>query len=722
MKKLLFTLLCLFSGQAFGQLVVNNTTMTPTQLVQNVLVGTGVTVSNVTFNGAPGNTVTTQAGEFNGVNANVGLTTGIILASGDAQAAVGPNNSGGFSLGPPQGTSATDPDLAAITPWNIYDQAVLEFDFVPIGDSISFRYVFASEEYDEYVCGTVNDAFGFFISGPGITGPYTNNAANIAVVPGTNTPVSINTVNLGVAGTNGTASNCALLDPNWASYNVYYAGSNPQNNNTSVQYDGWTTVLTARAAVQCGQTYHIKLAIADAGDGVWDSGVFLEGGSLTSVGVDVTVATVTGDSTIIEGCSDATFIFTRPDTTGDLTINFDISGNATNGVDFNFIADSIYFASGQQTVSLVVSPIADGIAEGWDTLVVTVYTLSPCGDTVIKEAVLYIVDPAILIADAGADQNLTCPGQLTNLNGNAIGGNAPYNFTWSNGANTQNTTSNPFITTSYILTVTDVCNQTDSDTIVVNVPVPDPWIISTQDVSVVCPGDPAVLNVSFGGGGYPPYTMTWNNGDTDTTTTVNPNSTTTYTFTVTDNCGLDTTVSSTVTVPVYPPLEVLINDSELCLGDGLVVNPQYTGGQGTYSFAWNGPIGASYVINQNNGSTVINNPVDGIYVITINDVCNNTDSDTANFTFVGCEITIPNVISANGDGINDIWYIINLEYHPNTHVAVYNRWGQIVYESANYLNNWDGGDVSDGTYFYIVTPSDPKYGPYNGTVTVLRNK
>lgn len=717
MKKILLLGFLFVTGILNAQLVVNNTTMTPQQLVQNVLVGGGVTVSNVTFNGLPGNTITNQAGTFNGSASNVGLNSGIIIGAGNVMVAPGPNNQGGATLGG-SFTVTNEPDLDMISTNVLYDKAVLEFDFIPIGDSISFRYVFASEEYNEYVCSGFNDVFGFFISGPGFAGPFTNGAENIALVPGTNTMVAINTVNLGVAGSSGNAATCTAIDPNWTTYNVYY------NNNTmqTVQYDGMTVVLTARAAVQCGQTYHIKLAVADAGDNAFDSGVFLEAGSLTSVGIDVTVATVTGDSTIIEGCSDATFIFTRPlsDTANVLTINFDINGNAINGTDFTFIADSVTFQAGDQSVSLIVSPIADGITEGTDTLIITVYTITPCGDTVIKTATLYIVDPTPLFANAGTDINITCPGNSANLVGAAVGGHSPFTYQWSSGATTPNTTVTPTVTTNYILTVNDVCGQTANDTVTVNVPIINPFILSGANNSVVCSGDPANLNVLFSGGGFAPYTFLWSNGDNDTATVVNPIVTTNYTFTVTDNCGLDSTITLTVTVPTYNPLVVTINDALLCLGEELLVTPVTSGGAGLNTYSWFGPAG-SFNINQSNGATMFVDPTNGTYIITVIDQCGVMDSDTAEYTFVGCELTIPNVISPNNDGKNDVWQIINIEYHPNTLVQIYNRWGVLIYENPNYQNTWDGGDSADGTYFYIVVPVDPEYGPYNGTVTVMRH-
>jgi gliding motility-associated-like protein len=552
-KLLILAILTGLTMSSRAQLVVDNTSFNPTQLVQNVLVGGGVTVTNVTFNGMPANTVNGQVGLFNGLSSNIGLGSGMILATGNAQVAVGPNNQGGASQGPPQGTMGTDPDLQAITPNQIYDQAVLEFDFVPIGDSISFRYVFASEEYNEYVCANVNDAFGFFISGPGITGPYTNNAANIALIPGTNTPVSINTVNLGVAGTSGTASTCAAIDPAWASYNVYYAGTNNQN---SVQYDGWTVVLTARAAVQCGETYHIKLAIADAGDGVWDSGVFLEAGSLSSSGVTISATTMTGDSTMVEGCGAAIFTFGRSDTTSSFTVNFQIGGTAQPGVDYTAIPDSVVIPQGQFSTSFIVDAFFDGITEPTETITLFITYDNGCGpDTV--QATIYInnVDP--LEVTATGTTNICTPDEFSILLANATGGYGPLSFVWDNSAGT---------------------------------------------------GDSVV---------------------------VVPLESTTYTITVTDTCG--NVATNTVTVDIL------------------------------------------------------------------------------------CDITVPNVFSPNGDGFNDVFYLINLDDYPNTHVQIYNRWGTIVYESTNYQNNWNGGDVPDGVYFYIITTQDPDQGPFNGTVTILRH-
>ncbi|MGV1011586.1 MAG: choice-of-anchor L domain-containing protein, partial [Flavobacterium sp.] len=266
MKKLLLFLAFMTLNLVQGQLIVNNVSQTPAQLVQNVLLGGGITATNIKFNGttANANVIRDQVGRFaNGNTTNIGLTSGIIMSTGKASVAIGPNSAGGSSQ-PPAFPTEGDADLAMLTTGNVRNTAILEFDFVPTGQSLSFDFVFASEEYLEFVNSPYNDVFGFFISGPGITGPYSGGIAkNIALVPSTTTAISIDNVNN-------------------ASNPLYYVnngtGATP-GVNTTIQYDGFTKVIAAISNVQCGLTYHIKLAIANIGDNGWDSAVFLKANS-----------------------------------------------------------------------------------------------------------------------------------------------------------------------------------------------------------------------------------------------------------------------------------------------------------------------------------------------------------------------------------------------------------------------------------------------------------
>ena len=259
MKKLVFVIVSIFVfyQNSFNQVLQVQNTQTPAQLVQNVLLGSGVQAFNITFNGQPATTITNQVAYFTNGN-SIGIPSGIIMGSGNVvTTAPGPNNSS--SAGTTTTQNYTDPDLVAIAGVQINDAAVLEFDFIATGDTVKFNFVFASEEYPEYV-GSFNDAFGFFLSGPGINGPYSNNAINVALIPNTTTPVTINNVNMGNYNCPGPPSGCTNC--------AYYV-----DNCTGqfVQYDGYTVPLTAiLALLSCGDTFHIKLAIGDALDQAFD--------------------------------------------------------------------------------------------------------------------------------------------------------------------------------------------------------------------------------------------------------------------------------------------------------------------------------------------------------------------------------------------------------------------------------------------------------------------
>ena len=280
--------------------VTNNQTVA--WYVQNVLLGANVTVSNITYNGSAANanlTTVTSVGQLSNPANQIGITNGFIMATGDATLAAQTNNTGSGTSGNtnPQFTG-NDPQLQSLVSGTQYDKCIVEFDFVPMGDTLRFNYVFASEEYPEYVCSQFNDVFGFFVSGPNPGGGnYTN--FNVARVPTSlnplafsNYPVAINSINSGTAGSFGSTSTCNSQYPGWQTHNIYYVAN---VTNGPYQYDGRTIALPAVLPVICGQTYHIKLAIADLGDGNLDSGVILEAGSFASNGVSAVDAVAPGN-------------------------------------------------------------------------------------------------------------------------------------------------------------------------------------------------------------------------------------------------------------------------------------------------------------------------------------------------------------------------------------------------------------------------------------------
>ncbi len=280
MKTKLLAILIFCLGQnAFAQLVVNTSTENPTQLAISVFQSPGVTLSNIKFNGttASANNISDQIGSFsNGNTTNIGLDSGVIMTTGKAVVAIGPNHTGNASQ-PTTNPAQGDPDLATLSTNTIFNKASLEFDFVPQGTNLSFDFVFASEEYPEFVNSFFNDVLGFFINGPGLSGPFSNNSKNIALVLPSLTPVAINNLN------NGTANNgpCELCE----FYVNNGTGTTPQVNST-IQYDGFTTVLSAKATLIPNETYHLKIIVANAGDNSYDSALFLKAFSIGGLGTD----------------------------------------------------------------------------------------------------------------------------------------------------------------------------------------------------------------------------------------------------------------------------------------------------------------------------------------------------------------------------------------------------------------------------------------------------
>ncbi|WP_347374336.1 choice-of-anchor L domain-containing protein, partial [Aequorivita sp. Q41] len=263
---------------------------TPKILVENILAASCMTIGDVRFgyysrssgnwnNQFGSSTLDRQLGYFNDGSAqNFPIEEGLLLSTGKIKNAMGPSSSGSYS--DQMNSLASDPDLALITGRNMYDAAVLEINFTPVGTKIEFQFVFASEEYLEY-CGTqYEDIFGFFLSGPGIAGGqgYQHNAVNLAKLPN-GSPITINTIHPYVA-SNVNGNPVAAQNP------AYYANNNI---NVSTEFDGGTVVLTAvYNGLVSGSEYKMKMAIADASDQRWDAGVFLKAKSFTSNALVVT--------------------------------------------------------------------------------------------------------------------------------------------------------------------------------------------------------------------------------------------------------------------------------------------------------------------------------------------------------------------------------------------------------------------------------------------------
>lgn len=555
----------------------------PTQLVQNVLLGPGVDVSNIFYAG-PNSAI----GTFNAVNTTLGIDEGIIMTTGtianNADGPHGPNDqpSAGVDNG-----GAGYGQLTNLVGTSTFNATILEFDFIPYSDTVKFEYVFASEEYPEFVGTQFNDVFAFFISGPGIGG-----TKNMALIPGTTQPVAINNVNNGTSNT-GPCMNCAY-------YNNNGNGSNSPYNSSSqyVQYDGFTTPMKAVSKVQCGETYHLIIALADVGDGIYDSGIFLAANSLTSeqpITVDHQLSNDTyGDGvTMAQGCTSAEVTITRTGNLIDqpLTIPINVSGTAVEGVDYSSIPSSVTFAAGQTTVSFTIDALDNSTLVGIQNLIMEFEIPDPCGQSNSQIIELFVSEVNEVEVEL-EDYEVLCPEDEVVLTPDVSGGGGGYNYLWSTGETSETITVNPAVTENYSVSVTDNClNETDQATSTVTVPVYDPIVLNeSDDIVEQCPYVPFTLNVEvLGGAGNYSYEWTGPNGapmSYSNTLNVAPSETTTYTVLVTDQCGESETAEVTITI-LSPPLLLEITPSqEICPGDSALIEVTATGGFGDYYYEW----------------------------------------------------------------------------------------------------------------------------------------
>ncbi|MEO5675363.1 MAG: choice-of-anchor L domain-containing protein, partial [Chitinophagales bacterium] len=605
-----FLVFSILFKSSLAQLVVTSS-IDPDLLAQK-LVGGGVTVSNATII-----TVGDAAGYFSQTNTNIGIDSGILLTSGSVNNAPGPNTLASTTT---DNNANGDAQLdALIVPYLSQDATILEFDVEVSGDSLKFNYVFASEEYNDFVNTGFNDVFAFFISGPGIIG-----SQNIALVPGTATPVTINNVNCGSYG-----QYYICNDP----WDPFGGGCNnecpPNANGTTIEYDGFTVVLQAIAAVQPCEVYHLKLAIADAGDGAYDSGVFLEAGSLTSSGTSVQVVTSyidpnTSAPAIVEGCFDGSFHFVITNAPIDTSfIHYTVGGSATNGVDYTEIPDSLQINPGDTTVDLTIHSLSDGISEGSESI--TLYLFLPCSPIPYDSATILILDT--LIARAEPDTTI-CIGNSVQLSANGADG-----WLWNPAAglsctDCQNPLATPVTTTTYTLTITvGGCNASDEVTIIVDNPLP---VIVVPDSPSVCLGDSIQLN-ALNAGSFSWSPATGLSCTNCASPFASPAATTTYIVTGNNSCF---TSFDTITVTVNPAVSASAFGSiTVCPGD--TVQLSASGGE-TYS--WSPEIGLDDPLSQNPLAVVTGNVT---YTVLVSNQfgCTDTASVTVDVFFVP-DITI----------------------------------------------------------------------------------
>jgi gliding motility-associated-like protein len=688
-KFLLFFLL-IFSTRTQAQINISPGVSATTLI--NSLVGSSMTVTNVTLN-CPTNAYGTFS---NGSSTNLGLNTGILLTTGNASIAQGPNNSS--SAGFCNGTQIFDPQLQSIDPQATRDPCILEFDIIPQCNTLTLHFVFGSEEYPEFVSSGFNDAFGFWITGPGpgcIPNFYNN--TNVATLPNNITTVSIDHVNP-------------------TTNSQYYVNN---TGGTTIQYDGFTTVLTRNVLLCPCQTYHWKIAIADAGDCIYDSGVFLDFLACS------TVLTSTASSTPAScaGCNGTATA--NAFGSGPFTYNWQPGGQTTQTATglcpgtYTCTVDDAVSCAPPITVAVVVGAVTvpltstttqtnvtctnacNGIATvtptsgggpytySWSSggnaatetgLCPGVYTCtftdaSGCTGT----ASVTITQPPLLTATSSGT-NITCfGGSNGTASASPSGGSPGYLYSWApSGGN--GSLAIGLAAGTYTCTVTDMngCSTTTSVTLT------EPTAVTATSVgtNISCFGGTNGTATVTAGGGTGGYTYSWapSGGSAATATGLVAGS---YTCTVTDNAGCATTTSITLTEP--PLLTIAASGSPaLCFNscDGqLSVVPN--GGTTPYSYSW-----SSGCITAN-----CNNVCAGTYTITVTDAngCNTNSPVT---------ITQPTTITQNLSSTPS-----NCNAASGTATTVVNG------GTGPYSYNWMPGNGNAALYSNIT------YGQYTVTVT-----
>jgi gliding motility-associated-like protein len=459
---LIIGLMFLSAASTFAQLKVR-TEKNFTKMVRQSFVGPGVQISNVIFRGD-----SAAIGIFDGRNTNIGLDSGILITTGKAVDAIGPDN---IDASTSQDGGKTDGDLnSLLSGVTTKDATYLQFTFTPSSDNATFNIVFASEEYEKYTGFPFNDIFGFFLSGPGITGKK-----NLALVPGTQDPISINTIN-------------STVNSNLFVNNI---------GGLTIQYNGFTKVIkiVAENLIAC-EDYVLKMAIADVDDAIYDSGIFLA--SLNSESPnDSYISRTTPDKTktaIQEKCDSASFRFTRA---GNLmqanqTVKFTIGGSAVRGIDYVDFPDSIIIPAGRMFADLIIMPVDDNTPEPTESVTISVENNSVCA----------IAIDSILIQDFDTLDITTfvdvrCEGDTIYKQVKFTGGSIRLSFEWTDSLGaikgvTPILQASPDSLTMYIISIYDSCiNFTVKDTIYIPPLTPVDLIIPND--TVVCA--PMDLNI-----------------------------------------------------------------------------------------------------------------------------------------------------------------------------------------------------------------------------------
>ena len=692
---------CLFATLAstgYAQITVDQS-LTIEQYVNDVLLGEGVTATNISFEGSMEQFGYMTGGLDNGFP----IEGGLILSSGNAadafcagQGCIGCN-----------GPTPTDPDLLeiandvpplidqAFTVGSVNDLCVIEFDFDPAGDFVSFNYIFGSEEYEAFENTQYNDIFAFFLSGAGITGQYNapvgfpGQAINIATVPGSDPelPITISSVN-------------GTINPE------FYV----LNDNDDICMNGYTTVLTAVYPVICGETYHIKLAIGDGSDTILDSVVILEEGSFGSP-IPTTYESQAAprcdpdpdDDDVIycawEDCGPSTITISRPCAVSSLfPFNFDLiaseGSEATLDEDLLGLPSSASIPVGEYSLSLTFEVPQDNIDEGTETLYLKVVSGS-----IESEITVILFDTPAFESELQEEYVVPCDETeeiCVELIQDPFYEYPPVEYAWSiNGVSYGEDSCITYgaLTSSLVeVYLEDGCEREGYQQSVFTVPY-EPLDVRTSNDTLLCNGAEMLLTLEVDGG-QPPYQIQWDDfNDEDYVHLIDPEENTNYEVVVVDNCDYSEEKVTQVRVQTVETTIVRENLGGDAYQFDVLTDPAEPF-EGAYFYTWD--------FGDGDGS-FLRRPVhtfDGVstYETVVNVVTDIGCTDSDRIDVYGDVIFyIPTAFTPDNDGLNDV-LAFNGRQVRLFEIWIFNRWGEQVYHSTDLNEVWTG-DVNDGTHY-----------------------
>ncbi len=639
-----------------AQYITVDEIFTPQQLIEDKLINSPcANVFNVSVSGGNFASGEKSYGYFEATGTGFPFTNGIVLTTGKTINTIGPN----ASLSDDGGNMGWDgdPDLnQALGLTNTFNATVLEFDFIPQGDHISFDYIFSSEQYllnpSANQCN-FTDGFAFLLKRNGDP-----NYQNLAVVPNTTIPVKVNTVR-------GPGTICPPANA------AYFDAFNDINHPTN--FNGQTKVLTAQSDVIPGDTYHIKLVIADEGNYRYDSALFL-GGESFNFGVDLGEDRLISTGTAL--CS---------------TQTLPLNATQTSAIGYQWFENNVALVSETNPTYLVTSAGDYSVTINYGGNCETTGTIR------VEYAVDLIVNQTRFSeCDNDANQDGITAFNLTDIIPDLFT-NLPSNYTISFFASTTSTTALPFIyanTNPYLQTIyariTNIqgCYSDYPLDLIVNT---FPAIITDEEVGL-CENTSTVLDA---GSGFTSYT--WNTTPVQNAQTITVANSGTYSVILTNDSNCSKTKTFTVTPSGIATInDIIIND----FSENNTITVDYTG-ISTYVFSLDG---TNY-----QSSPTFTNLIEGAYTVYAKDT---KDCGVVTATFY--ILDYPKFFTPNGDGINDFWSIKNLNQRnlQNGTIEIFDRYGKLIHQINTRNQVWDGTfngiNLPSSDYWFQMKLADGK--------------